>query len=203
MESATIRGIPHPGRIVTPRAESPVTLLLQAAGRGESGAIDKAFPLVYDELRRLAAMVRVGRASETYDATALVHEAYLKLVRSDGVSWEGRAHFLNLAARAMRQILVDKATERSAEKRGGGQVAITLAEAMTPDRELSPEELIDLDRALDELARENPRAADVVQCRFFGAMSAAETATALDISLPTVTRDWRFARAWLTRRLSP
>ncbi len=180
-----------------------VTLLLHAAGQGDVGAVDRAFPLVYDELRRLASIVRQGRASETWDATSLVHEAYLKLVRSDALSWEGRAHFLSLAARAMRQILVDKAVERGSLKRGGGQVMLTLVDTAGAERGLGPEELLDLDRALSELATENPRAADVVQCRYFGAMSAEETAAALDISLPTVTRDWRFARAWLTRRLGP
>lgn len=184
--------------------DSQVTALLRAAGSGDEGALDRAFPLVYDELRRLASMVRSGgRASDTFNATALVHEAYLKLVRSKSLTWRDRAHFLNLAARAMRQVLVDKAAERAAEKRGGGQERITLADAPGAEISLSHEDLLDLDRALTELAAEHARAARVVECRYFGAMSAEETAEALEISLPTVTRDWRFARAWLTDRLMP
>jgi len=181
--------------------DNQVTMLLRAAGRGDEAALDRVFPLVYDELRRLASMVRSGRASETYNATALVHEAYLKLTRSQSLAVADRAHFLNLAARAMRQVLVDKATERAAQKRGGGQIHITLADSHGDERDLHHEELLDLDRALRALAEENERAARVVECRYFGTMSAEETAAALDISLPTVTRDWRFARAWLTRHL--
>lgn len=183
-------------------ARPSLTALIQAAGTGDPRAVDVVFPLVYDELRRLAAVVRQGRASETVDATALVHEAYLKLTRSEDLSWNDRAHFLSLAARAMRQVLVDQAERKSAQKRGGPQLDVTLSEAVSAERTLSPEELLDLNRALDELALENPRAAKVVECRFFGAMSAEETAAVLDISLPTITRDWRFARAWLTRRLT-
>lgn len=182
---------------------SSVTVLLLAAANGDERALDRAFPLVYDELRHLASVVRHGRASETYDATALVHEAYLKLVRSDELTWNDRAHFLSLAARAMRQVLVDQAVHRQAEKRGGGQVVVTLSQAIGTERAVSVEELLDLDRAVSALAEESPRAAQVVECRFFGGMSAEETAAALDVSAPTVTRDWRFARAWLARRLTP
>lgn len=184
--------------------DAPVTLLLRAASAGDERALEQAFPLVYDELRRLAAMVRGGgRAGETYNATALVHEAYLKLARSRALTWRDRAHFLAIAARAMRQVLVDKAAERATEKRGGGRAVVTLAEAVGEDASLEPEEFLDLDQALRELAEEHERAAQVVECRYFGGMSAEETAEALSISLPTVTRDWRFARAWLTTRLGP
>lgn len=187
---------------MNPPAGSPVTALLLAAADGDKCALDRAFPLVYDELRYLASIVRRGRASETYDATALVHEAYLKLVRSDKLTWNDRAHFLSLAARAMRQVLVDQAARRHAAKRGGGRITVTLSQAMGTDRTVDVGELLDLDRAVSELAAESPRAAQVVECRFFGGMSAEETAVALAVSAPTVTRDWRFARAWLARRLA-
>lgn len=182
--------------------DTPVTLLLRAASAGDEGALDRAFPLVYDELRRLASMVRGGgRAGDTYNATALVHEAYLKLVRTRSLSWNDRAHFLGIAARAMRQVLSDKAAESAAQKRGDGRAADTLAEVAGPESPLGPEELLDLDRALTELGQEHERAARVVECRYFGGMSTEETAEALGVSSPTVTRDWRFARAWLTQRL--
>jgi RNA polymerase sigma factor (TIGR02999 family) len=167
--------------------------------------IDLMFPLVYDELRRLACLVRSGRAGETIGATVLVHEAYLKLLRSQGLTWNDRAHFLAIAARAMRQVLVDIASNKAADKRGGTDgLDVSLAESISGDtgKALGPEDLLDLDAAITALAVENERAAKVVECRYFGGMSAEETAEVLGIALPTVTRDWRFARAWLSRRLS-
>jgi RNA polymerase sigma factor (TIGR02999 family) len=182
------------------------TELLRAAGAGDRSAVDRMFPLVYDELRRLAAMVRAGRSGETLGATALVHEAYLKLVRSDDLTWNDRAHFLAIAARAMRQVLVDQAARKSTKSRGGSgggaRHDVTLGDSVAEERTLGPEQLLDLDRAIADLAEDNPRAAKVVEFRFFGAMSEEETAAVLEVSLPTVTRDWRYARAWLTRRLS-
>jgi RNA polymerase sigma factor (TIGR02999 family) len=182
--------------------ESSATALMKAAGTGDQRAVDLMFPLVYDELKRLASVVRVGRAGETMGATALVHEAYLKLLRSEDLSWTDRAHFLGIAARAMRQVLVDMATRKAAEKRGGEQLDVSLSESVSESKALGPEELLDLNTAIDELALEDPRAAQVIECRFFGGMSVEETAAVLNVALPTVTRDWRFARAWLTRRLS-
>src|SRR5262249_49790796 len=146
----------------------------------------------------LAQVVREGRAGETYDATALVHEAYLKLIRSEQLNFSGRAHFMAVAARAMRQVLVDKAEARSAMKRGGEGLDITLSDTISAEKSVSAEELLDLDKALAELAKENERAARVVEFRFFGGMSAEETAEVLGVALPTITRDWRFARAWLS-----
>jgi RNA polymerase sigma factor (TIGR02999 family) len=183
-------------------SEASATALMKAAGTGDPRAVDQMFPLVYDELRRLASVVRVGRAGETIGATVLVHEAYLKLVRSEDLSWTDRAHFLAIAARAMRQVLVDMATRKATEKHGGDQLDVSLSEAVSLDKPLGPEELLDLNTAIDELAVENERAAKVIECRYFGGMSVEETAAVLNIALPTVTRDWRFARAWLTRRLS-
>jgi len=175
---------------------------MRAAGTGDQRAVDQMFPLVYDELRRLASVVRGGRAGETLGATALVHEAYLKLLRTEDLSWTDRAHFLAIAARAMRQVLVDMATRKATEKRGGDHLDVSLSDAIASDKPLGPEELLDLSSAIDDLAVENARAAKVIECRYFGGMSAEETAAVLNIALPTVTRDWRFARAWLTRRLS-
>jgi len=191
---------------MTHRLDPSATNLLRAAGAGDREAVDRMFPLVYDELRRLAAMVRAGRSGETLGATALVHEAYLKLVRSDDLTWNDRAHFLSIAARAMRQVLVDQAARKASKSRGGSdgiaRPDVTLGETIADEQALSPEQLLDLDRAIAELADENPRAARVVECRFFGSMTEEETAAVLQVSLPTVTRDWRFARAWLTKRLS-
>jgi RNA polymerase sigma factor (TIGR02999 family) len=183
--------------------DTSATALLRAAGAGDRRAVDLMFPLVYDELRRLAAVVRVGRSGETIGATVLVHEAYLKLLRTQDLTWHDRAHFLSIAARAMRQVLVDMATRKATDKRGGAQLDVSLSESIHSgdSPELGAEELLDLNGALDELAVENARAAKVIECRFFGGMSAEETAEVLGIALPTVTRDWRFARAWLSRRL--
>jgi RNA polymerase sigma factor (TIGR02999 family) len=178
------------------------TALLRAAGEGDARAVDLMFPMVYDELRQLASMVRVGRAGETMGATALVHEAYLKLVRSQDLSWKDRAHFLSIAARAMRQVLVDVATRKAADKRGGQQLDVSLSDSISISGPLDAEQLLDLNDAVTELAVENPRAAKVVECRFFAGMSADETAEVLGVAPPTVNRDWRFARAWLTRRLA-
>lgn len=178
-----------------------VTHLLSAAGSGDREALDRVFGLVYDELRRLAAAVRRNRASETLNATALVHEAYLKMLPSANQRWQDRVHFLRVAARAMRQVLADAAARRSTQKRGGGLALLTLDGSSPAEAELGPDDILDLHRALDELAELNPRQAEVVECRFYAGLSLEETAEALGVSVPTVTRDWRFARAWLSKRL--
>ncbi|MEM6328147.1 MAG: ECF-type sigma factor [Bacteroidota bacterium] len=171
--------------------------LLAAAQRGDADASASLFAVTYDELRRLAGRVRLGRASETLNTTALVHEAYLKL--ADGVPAESRAHFLALAAKAMRHILVDEARRRSADKRGGGAERIELRETL---HGTMPEtDLLGLDRALDRLAAVDERAARVVECRFFGGLTVEETAAALDLSPRTVERSWRAARVRLFRDL--
>ncbi len=165
-------------------------------------AVDDMFPAVYDELRRLAEAVRRGRQGETLNATALVHEAYMKLVPSVELAWRDRAHFFRLAARAMRQVLADAAAARVAQKRGGGMAAVTLDDSVATQPDLTPDEIVELDRALTELEAENPRQARVIECRFFAGLSLEETAEAVGVSVPSVTRDWRFARAWLSRRMS-
>ena len=192
---------PHP--IPPPDADpGDVTRLLHLARAGDGAAFERAFVEVYDELRRLAAQVRRGRASDTLGATALVHEAWLKLAPSSATDWAGRRHFLRVAARAMRQVLVDAARERLAGKRGGGALALTLddvaAQVGAPMRD---EAVLALDEALERLAALDARQARVVELRWFAGYTAEETADVLGISAPTVQRDWRAARAWLTLEL--
>ncbi|MGD8869818.1 MAG: sigma-70 family RNA polymerase sigma factor [Gemmatimonadales bacterium] len=177
-----------------------VTRLLEAARHGEDDALDRIVPLVYDELRRMAArQLRRERAGHTLHATALVHEAYLKLAGSGTVEAVDRGHFMAIAARAMRQVLVDHARRRNAEKRGGDWEQTTLSDGDKP-LEFQPEELLALDRALDEL---DERQRQVVECRFFAGMEEEEIAVALGVSARTVRRDWVKARAWLYRSLYP
>jgi RNA polymerase sigma factor (TIGR02999 family) len=180
-----------------------VTRLLRLAQAGDAGAFETAFARVYDELRRLAERVRRGQPSDTLNATALVHEAWLKLAPASASDWAGRRHFLNVAARAMRQVLVDAARERLAAKRGGGVVAVTLdgAAGEAVAAAVRDEEVLALDEALARLAQLDERQARVVELRWFAGFTAEETAEALGISTPTVQRDWRAARAWLTLQL--
>lgn len=192
----------HGVAIATPRAPSlahPV-IFLQCAMPFESGALDDLFSATYEELHRLASRVRIGERSETLNPTALVNEAYLKLAGSLGSVPESRLHFKRIAARAMRQVLVEAARRRSAAKRGAGYVAVTFEDVMdTPVK--SSEELLNLDLALRDLARISPRQALMVEYRFFGGMDIMETAALLEVSEATLTRDWRAARAWLAREL--
>lgn len=174
--------------------------LRSARSRGQGDVLEEIFPLVYDELRRLAGMVRGGSAGATLCTTALVHEAYLKLLPSDGANYHDKVHFFRVAARAMRQVLVDAARRRLADKRGGGKFAVTFDEGLHGEI-MQAEHVIALEDALAELEAMNERQAHVVECRFYAGLSVEETASALDVSAPTVKRDWRTARAWLTRRL--
>jgi RNA polymerase sigma factor (TIGR02999 family) len=191
--------LPHPEPTPEPPA-GELTALLHAASAGDAQAFDRAFARVYDELYRLAGRVRGGRASDTLGATALVHEAYLKLAPAAQPAWEGRRHFLRVAARAMRQVLVGVARERVASKRGGGDLAVTLDEGAhaAPVRAA---ELLALDEALTHLAALDERQARVVELRYFAGLTSEETAEVLDVSVPTVQRDWRAARAWLAVEL--
>ncbi|MEZ4426021.1 MAG: ECF-type sigma factor [Gemmatimonadota bacterium] len=181
----------------TPEA---VTQLLRRAHAGDDGAFDQLFDVVYDELKRLAQAVRRSGGSETINTTALVHEAYVKLTPSKQLSWADRSHFFGVAARAMRQVLIAAAEKKSAKKRGGGQAPVEFDEQLHGGL-VQPDQLLDLDRALATLEAANPRQARVVECRFFAGLSVEETAEALGVSEPTVKRDWRFARAWLTDAL--
>ena len=183
------------------RDDSSVTGLLLAWSQGDGSALDRLVPLVYSDLRRLAqSRLKRDRAGHTLSATALVHEAYVRLVDQHSVGWQNRAQFFAIAAEMMRRILVDHARRRTAAKRGGPQIRITLdaAVAASPERDL---ELLGLDGALDELAALDPRSARVVEMRFFGGLSIEEAAFALGVSHATVERDWTTARAWLFRRL--
>lgn len=179
-----------------------LTLLLQRAAAGSDSAVDRILPLVYEELRRLAqARLAAERADHTLQATALVHEAYLRLVDQRQAGWNDRAHFLALAATAIRRVLVDHARRKLAVKRGGQveRLSLTVAEiADAPRQEL---DLVDLDAALVELAARKPDHAQVIELRFFGGLTAAEAAEVLQVTERTIERRWRFARAWLYRRL--
>jgi RNA polymerase sigma factor (TIGR02999 family) len=162
--------------------------------------VDHLFSLAYEELRRLAAQVRRGDPSQTLNPTALVNEAYLKLARSPELRFESALHFKRVAARAMRQILVEAARRRGAAKRGSGIGHVTLDP--TIDAGLGPTaEVLALEDALGDLEQASPRQARVVELRFFGGLDLAETAVALEVSEATVSRDWRAARAWLSSEL--
>jgi RNA polymerase sigma factor (TIGR02999 family) len=179
-----------------------ITQLLLAWSEGDSEALDRLAPLVYDELHRLAkSYMRKERARHTMQTTALIHEAYLRLIDAGQVEWRNRAHFFGVASRAMRQILVAMARERGCQKRGGGARQVSLDEAMMID-EGRDEDLVALDEALGALAKIDARKAQVVEMRFFGGLTEEEIAAALGVSTETVRRDWRLARSWLRRKLS-
>jgi len=178
-----------------------VTELLLAWSEGDQEALDRLVPLVYDELRRLAqSYMRKERANQILQTTALIHEAYIRLIDANSVQWQNRAHFFGVAARLMRQILVAMARERGCQKRGGGAKQVSLDEAMMIDEGLD-DDLVALDEALGALAQFDARKAQVVEMRFFGGLVEEEIADALDVSPETVRRDWRLARSWLRRKL--
>ena len=186
----------------TPSSQGEITELLRNWRGGDKAAMDKLLPIVYDELRRLAAsFFRRERLNHTLQATALVHEAYLRLVDQSCAGWENRAHFFGSAAQLMRQILVDHARSHNAAKRGGGEIKVSLAEDMVlaGPREL---DLIALDVALDELAVLDEQQSRIVEMRFFGGLSIEETAEVMAISPATVKREWMTARRWLQRELA-
>lgn len=180
----------------------PVTELLARWREGDQESLNRLIPLVANELRAIARRhLTRERPDHTLQATALVNETYLRLVGESGLNLEGRAHFLAVAARLMRQILVDYARERKRAKRGGGCQVIALDEALlfAPSR---PDELVALDDALQALARLDPRKVEIVELRYFGGLCVEETAAALGVHPNTVIRDWKLARAWLKRELS-
>ncbi len=190
---------------MSPTRRNPeIDELLQRLEDGhDPRAVDRLFPLVYDELRRLAAArMRRERPDHTLQATALVNEVYLKLVDQTRAQWRNRAQFFAVAARAMHQILVDYARTRGREKRGGGQVAVTL-EKIEAGADTDLDDLLDLDEALERLAAIEPRQARVVEMRFFAGLTTEEIAEVLNVSAATVDRDWRSARAWLTVEMRP
>jgi RNA polymerase sigma factor (TIGR02999 family) len=174
--------------------------LLEGARAGDKRSLDALFTLAYDELRRIAKRIR-GDEGHTLSTTALVHEAYLKLLPSR-VPANDAAHFKLLIARAMREVLIDAARTRNAAKRGGGKIAVTL-DGNLEETVIQSTQILDLHDALEELSRLDPRRASVVECRFFGGLDIDETAEALGLSTATVKRDWRVARAWLAHVLKP
>jgi len=182
--------------------ERDVTALLRQWQGGNAGAMERLLPLVYDELRRVArARLRGEAAGHTLQPTALVHEAYLRLIGPSQPTPKNRAHFFAMAARLMREILVDHARRKKARKRGGGDTAITFSES-TPAPGIEVVDLLALDRALDELTVLEPRLCQVVELKFFAGLNIADTAEALKMSSATVERDWAVAKAWLYQRLA-
>lgn len=174
---------------------------LDGVARGEPHALDRLLPVVYEEMRRLAASyLRGERHDHTLQPTALAHEAYLRLLGQRHANWQGRGHFLGVAARAMRSVLVDHARRRKAQKRGGGQAPLPLDTTMLVAGH-APVAFDDLDQALLDLARLSERQARVVELRYFGGLTIEETAEVLEVSPVTVKRDWALARAWLYREL--
>jgi RNA polymerase sigma-70 factor, ECF subfamily len=178
-----------------------VTLLLARLTQGDQQAADRLIPLVYKELRQIAARhMGYERPGHTLQATALVHEAYLKLVEAPSPDWQNRAHFFAVSAQVMRHILVDHARARARDKRGGAQSNLPLEEGLVFAPERSSD-LVEIDAALQMLAEFDPRQAKIVELRFFGGLTVDETAAVLDISPKTVKRDWSIAKAWLRREL--
>ena len=191
---------------VQPPRTGDLTALLTAWRRGDQTALERLTPLVYDELRRVARRhIRQERAGQTLQQTALVNEAYIRLVDASGIDWQDRTHFFSVSSRIMRRVLIDAARSRAARKRGGGlartagsEIELDQLPARRSDRAA---ELCALDDALEALARMDPRRAHVIELRFFGGLSVEETADTLNVSPQTVMRDWKLARAWLTREL--
>lgn len=185
-----------------PASSVTISRLLRAWGDGDRRALDQLTPLVYSELHRIAhRYMRQQHPPQVLQSSALVNEAYLRLVNVDGVRWEDRTHFFAVSAQLMRRILVDSARAHLAEKRGGGFEHVHLDESMDASPQRS-EDLIALDDALKTLEEMDPRKARVVELRFFAGLSMEQTAHVLGVSVPTVKRDWKLAKAWLTRELA-
>lgn len=179
-----------------------ITVLLAASSVGDRGAMDQLMPLVYDELRRLAqSYLRKERPGHTLQGTALVHEAYLRLIDQKQVKWQNRAHFFAMASQMIRRILVDHARGHRAAKRGDGAHKLSLDEAMGISGKTDLD-LLALDDALNDLARLDPAQSRIVELRFFGGLSIEETAEVAGLSTATVNREWSAARAWLFRQMS-
>jgi RNA polymerase sigma factor (TIGR02999 family) len=186
-----------------PSSPPQVTELLLAWSQGDETALDKLIPMVHGELRRLAKRYMAHeRPGHTLQTTALINEAYLRLVNSKNVRWQNRAHFFAVSAQLMRRILVDFARSRNYQKRGGGALQVSLVEALESTDERGAD-LIALDDALSALAELDPRKSQVVELRFFGGLSVEETAEVLKVSPDTVMRDWKMAKVWLLREMSP
>ncbi len=187
---------------MTKASRSDVTRLLRSWGSGNKEAFDELIPIVYDELHRLAHIyIARERAEILLDTTALINEAYMRLVGLNELEWQDRSHFFAVSARQMRRILVDYARRRTAKKRGGSVLRVTLDEGLLGNNEQDVD-LMMLDEALATLSTFDERKSRVVELRFFGGMSVEETAVALNVSKDTVFRDWRLAKSWLLREMS-
>lgn len=183
--------------------DTDITRILQSASRGNRSGLDRLMPLIYDELRRVAGGVLQGeRSDHTLSATALANEAYLRLIDQSRVDWHDRAHFFAIASRLIRRILIDHARARARLRRGGGVRPVPLDAALDVSGPIPDEQVLALEEALETLAVEHPQAAETVTMRFYGGLTVAEAADVQGTSASTVERQWRFARAWLYRRMS-
>ncbi len=181
--------------------ETDITQMLVQITDGNTEIVNSLFPVVYNELRQIARNhLRNERKGHTINATSLVHEAYFKLIDQKYVNWQNRAHFFGIASQAMRRILINYANSRAAQKRGSGVADITLAENLG-ESFIRPEELIDLDEALQSLEKINQRQSKIIEYWFFVGLTHKEIAEVLGTSIQTIRRDWRIARAWLSREL--
>jgi RNA polymerase sigma factor (TIGR02999 family) len=186
---------------MTSKPEHPITRMLQAAAEGDRSAADEILPLVYDELRILArSRMRKLPPGQTLDPTALVHEAYLRVVGEIDPGWDGRGHFFASAAKAMRNILVDQARRKKAIKHGGNRKRVD-SEFCEPFVQPPSDDVLAVDEVVKKLEKEDPRKGQIVNCRFFARFTVAETASALGISTATVEKEWRYIRAWLEYQL--
>lgn len=192
-----------PDLTMSSNSSGEITQMLLELTDGNADAVDQILPHIYDELRRLAgSYLRRERSDHTLQPTALVHEAYMKLIDQRQVKWQNRAHFFGIAAQVMRRILMDHARKHLANKRGGDAEILPLEEeifVVSPDKS---NELLALDEALERLAKMDPPKARVVELRYFGGLSIEETAEVMGISVPTVNRHWKFAKAWLHSELT-
>lgn len=179
-----------------------LTILMQAANSGDQAALNRLVAMLYVDLRRLAHRCRSGGADVSLNTTGLVHECYLRFLESKQLNINDRAHFFNTAARVMRHLICDYARDKLAQKRGGGMQRIELREEVAVEQ-AEAEQCLAIDQALEKLAEHHPHQARVVECRYFGGLTEAETAEALDRSLRSVQRDWAAAREWLSNRLEP
>lgn len=179
-----------------------ITELLRDHASGNREVLDELMPLVYEKMQKMARFRLFGEGSDhTLNTTALVHEAYLKLLDFDRIDWQNRDHFFAIASQVMRNILVDHAVKQNAQKRGGNLQKVTLGD-QDGANDVNLLDIISIHQALERLERIDERQVRVVECRFFGGLTIEETSKALDISIPTVNRDWKMARAWLNRELS-
>ena len=178
--------------------QSQLTMLLNDYSKGNKGALSSILPLVYNELRKISSKyLRDEHRNHTFQTTELVHEAFLKLVGNEKISWESRAHFFGIAANSMRQILVDHARKRNAVKRGNGKANLPLESDVLEVSEQTDDQILALDEALKKLETVEERSSRIVELRFFSGLTIEETAEVLNVSPATVKRDWNFAKAWL------